>query len=139
MKTALPESMASDTRSPWTTGTKSWEVARMRPMKLLARIMLGQRASSVRDLGGRTESLKQSKSVGNIFKHSIDIKNLDTVGKMKDLADKLTTLRKTLQNFPKPSKIFQNFSNLSTLFKTFLNFSKLFNKMKTFHKTFHHG
>ena len=71
--------MASDTRSPWTTGTKSWEVARMRLMKLLARIMLGQRVSTVGDLGGRTESLKQ-KSVGNIFINSIDIKIHDIVG-----------------------------------------------------------
>ena len=79
--------MASETRSPWTTGTKSWEVARMRPMKLLARIMLGRRVSTVGDLGGRTESLKQRKSVGNIFENTIDIKNHDTVGKKKDLAD----------------------------------------------------
>ena len=81
MKTALPESRASDTRSPWTRGTKSWEVAsRMRPMKLLARIMLGQRVSTVGDLGGRTESLKQKNLVGNIFKNSIDIKIHDIVG-----------------------------------------------------------
>ena len=94
--------MASETRSPWTTGTKSWEVARMRPMKLLARIMLGRRVSTVGDLGGRTESLKQKKSVGNIFKNSIDIGNHDTVGKRRDLADtddtcpyKMTTSHKT--------------------------------------------
>ena len=111
--------MASDTRSPWTTGTKSWEVARMRPMKLLARIMLGQRVSTVGDLGGRTESLKQKKLVGNIFKNSIDIGNHDTVGTKKDLADtddtcpyKMTTFCKTFQNFSKLFKTFQSFSKL---------------------------
>ena len=81
MKTALPESRASDTRSPRTRGTKSWEVAnRMRPMKLLARNMLDQRVSTVGNLGGRTESLKQKNLVGNIFKNSIDIKIHDIVG-----------------------------------------------------------
>ena len=52
----------------------------MRPMKLLARNMLGQRVSTVGDLGGRTESLKQKNLVGNIFKNSIDIKIHDIVG-----------------------------------------------------------
>ena len=115
--------MASDTRSPSTPGTKSWEVAKIRPRKLLARIMLGRRISTVGDLGGRTESLKQKKSVGNIFKNSIDIGNHDTVGKKKDLADtddtcpyKMTTFRKTFQNF---SKLFKTFQNFSKLFKTF--------------------
>ena len=55
--------MASETRSPSTPGTKSWELAKIRPRKQLARIMLGRRISTVGDLGGSTESLKQKKSV----------------------------------------------------------------------------
>ena len=126
--------MASDTRSPSTPGTKSWEVAKMRPRKILARNMLGRRISTVGDLGWRTESLKQKKLVGNIFKNLIDIGNHDTVGTKKDLADtdntcpyKMTTSHKTFQNF---SKLFKTFQNFSKLFK---NFSKLFDKMTTFH------
>ena len=115
--------MASDTRSPSTPGTKSWEVAKIRPRKLLARIMLGRRISTVGDLGGRTESLKQKKLVGNIFKNSIDIKIHDTVGTKKDLADTDNTCP---YNMTTSHKTFQNFSKLSKLFKTFQNFSKTF-------------
>ena len=53
----------------------------MRPMKLLARNMLGQRVSTVRDLGGRTESLKQKNLVGNIFKTQLILEIMTLLGK----------------------------------------------------------
>ena len=89
-------------------------------MKLLARNMLGQRVSTVGDLGGRTESLKQKNLVGNIFKNSIDIKIHDIVGDKKDLVT-LTTLARTTF-----CKTFQTFSKLFKTFKTFQHFSKPF-------------
>ena len=75
--------MASDTRSPSTPGTKSWEVAKIRPRKLLARIMLGRRISTVRDLGGRTESLKQKNQLETYSKTQLILEIMTLLGKRR--------------------------------------------------------
>ena len=104
--------MASPTRSPSTPGTKTWKLAKIRPMKQRARIMMEKRISILGDLGGITGSLKITQ-LGTYSKKGWTqlILTIMTLLRNRRTWLKLTTLSRTIDN------ILQHFSlKMTTLY-----------------------